>query len=251
MMSGSLRRLLSACLIAWLAVLPAQGGGFPEEDWDPHLLRMLSDGPVLIPADMEVGLLPPPGPEVTLREIDAMRDLARLREDPKTDLLIHLENHPDMDLIFYFWLHGLIPEEIAGALRPWLEVTHHDARWVVLREKARFMRARPDALAPDLAPVIDRPPHPAYPSGHSTESHFIALMIGAILPGCRERALALAADIALRREIAGVHYASDSRAGHLLALRLSDAMIGMPALQELELAARQAAATLPLACGQR
>lgn len=80
-------------------------------------------------------------------------------------------------------------------------------------------RPRPSQLMPALYPPIEMPGHPAYPSGHATQSTLMALGVTAAMPAAREKAVGhllhtLAGRIARNREIAGLHYASDSVAGH-------------------------------------
>jgi hypothetical protein len=84
-------------------------------------------------------------------------------------------------------------------------------------------RPRPSQVCPALLPPVPVPGHPSYPSGHATEAHLIEGVLNAVLKGKpQETALkydlaALANRIARNREIAGLHYHSDSRAGKKLA----------------------------------
>jgi hypothetical protein len=85
----------------------------------------------------------------------------------------------------------------------------------IMKFKAFFNRARPYEIAP-IAPSF-KVQHPAYPSGHSTQAHLIAFFLSELFPKKREFFLTTAARIAFNRELAGVHYPSDSRAGTHLA----------------------------------
>jgi membrane-associated phospholipid phosphatase len=69
---------------------------------------------------------------------------------------------------------------------------------------------------------VDCPHHAAFPSGHSTQSHLVALAMGEVTGRDDIRqALWQAADrIAENREYAGLHYASDSACGAELARQL-------------------------------
>ncbi|MGH6922022.1 MAG: hypothetical protein ACREJ0_30500, partial [Geminicoccaceae bacterium] len=61
---------------------------------------------------------------------------------------------------------------------------------------------------------------PSWPSGHSLESHMVALALKEVLPDERNMHAALegmADRIGKNREIAGVHYASDTDAGKRIA----------------------------------
>jgi membrane-associated phospholipid phosphatase len=84
-------------------------------------------------------------------------------------------------------------------------------------------RPRPSQVCPALSPPVPVPGHPSYPSGHSTEAHLIEGVLNEMFTGTAQAATmaidlaALADRIARNREIAGVHYPSDSAAGKQLA----------------------------------
>jgi acid phosphatase (class A) len=84
---------------------------------------------------------------------------------------------------------------------------------------------RPDKLDPTLTPLIDVPEHPAYPSGHSTQAHAVAFLLTALAPDQKAKFESDALRVAVNREIAGVHYPSDSAAGRLLARQIVDLML--------------------------
>ena len=92
--------------------------------------------------------------------------------------------------------------------------------------KDRYKRARPSHFCPALMPPIPTPGHSAYPSGHATQAFLMALLMRRVLSGTVPAAdlpdfvanlSALARRVARNREIAGVHYRSDSTAGDTLA----------------------------------
>jgi membrane-associated phospholipid phosphatase len=115
--------------------------------------------------------------------------------------------------------------------------------------KARFKRVRPSRLCPGLAVPFGPPEHPAFPSGHSTAAHLVALCLLQVPPiaelygvadpnnrdGPRNAPKAddlrstnppqcpllwLADRIARNRERLGFHYPSDSHAGRHIAIRI-------------------------------
>lgn len=92
----------------------------------------------------------------------------------------------------------------------------------IMHFKHKWKRPRPTQLEPRIRPVVDCPLHPAYPSGHSTQSHLIALILEKVTGRADVRdALWDAADrIAQNREYAGIHYMSDSKGGAELAKQL-------------------------------
>lgn len=95
--------------------------------------------------------------------------------------------------------------------------THTEFVGHIVRQKDLFNRVRPSLLDPALSVAIEIPGHPAYPSGHASESYFFALLFSELDPDNRESYFKDAQRIAHNREIAGLHYPSDSAAGVLLA----------------------------------
>jgi hypothetical protein len=96
---------------------------------------------------------------------------------------------------------------------------------VVLRLKALYNRVRPNQLDPTLTTVIDVPEHPAYPSGHSTQAYAAAFLFTVLAPERQAEFESDALRIAVNREIAGVHYPSDTAAGQLLARQIVDSLL--------------------------
>jgi hypothetical protein len=104
--------------------------------------------------------------------------------------------------------------------------------------KAIFNRARPSTLSPKLMPATDVPGHASFPSGHATQAYLMALMLSNVMPSAAWKAFdpstaieiidsdglstgplfRLAERIARNREILGLHWPSDSRAGKVLAI---------------------------------
>jgi membrane-associated phospholipid phosphatase len=94
-------------------------------------------------------------------------------------------------------------------------------------------RPRPSQICPALMPPIEVPGHASFPSGHATEAHLISLCLAEVMPHAvktpyignttdpdyaNSTALTrLAQRIARNREVLGLHYPSDSKAGRALA----------------------------------
>ena len=91
---------------------------------------------------------------------------------------------------------------------------------IIFAQKQKYDRVRPSFIDPTLTTVIDIPNHPAYPSGHAVQSYLIAVFLSELDPQNTERYFASAERIRKNREVAGVHYPSDSEAGVLLAQQL-------------------------------
>jgi membrane-associated phospholipid phosphatase len=132
---------------------------------------------------------------------------------------------------------GQVLPQVNRTLRNHLELLIgcilNDVDLLIFCHKAFYNRARPYQVAPGLMPMM-QPKHPAYPSGHSTQAHTIARMVGeGLLAAKKPKAAAIVRDYAMavarRREIAGVHYASDTVAGMLLADVFCDRYLDNPA----------------------
>jgi len=109
-------------------------------------------------------------------------------------------------------------------------------QFLVMHYKLKFKRPRPTSVQPGLIPWFDVPGHASCPSGHATEAMLIALMLEQILPagtiptaGAEAGPLrTLARRIARNREVAGLHFPSDTRIGHTLAARSFPLLLGCP-----------------------
>jgi hypothetical protein len=92
-------------------------------------------------------------------------------------------------------------------------------------------RPRPTQYLPALKPPVPVPGHPSYPSGHALQSALMALCVKAIEPLPKEMHPtldALAHRIARNREIAGLHFPTDSDAGRSGAKKAFDILKSLP-----------------------
>lgn len=172
---------------------------------------------------------------------------------PKTKAAIDTELDELVTLIEY--RPGVMAEAMAQLTNPWayfrgilmcnsasapythdlVEIASYIGQFQVMHYKRHFSRARPSQYSPDLLPPIDVPGHASFPSGHATESLLIALCLEKVLPAAARTPAGppppppplpfpgnsplqqMAARIARNREVLGLHFPSDSKAGRLLA----------------------------------
>jgi hypothetical protein len=111
------------------------------------------------------------------------------------------------------------------------------AKYAEMNFKHAFGVLRPHELSPQIQPMIQTPVHASFPSGHSTEAHAVAVVLGSLVntAGAAAAAAAVqrlteqlmrqAARIAINRTVAGVHYPVDSMAGQLLGLAIGNYFI--------------------------
>ena len=93
--------------------------------------------------------------------------------------------------------------------------------------KKEYNRPRPSEILPSLFPPIPFH-HPSYPSGHSLVAHLMAHCAGAVRPDMRDLLVRLADQIGRNREIAGLHFPSDTAAGIDFAEQLFERVQGIP-----------------------
>lgn len=91
---------------------------------------------------------------------------------------------------------------------------------IILHIKHKNNRVRPSYLTTKLKPCIQNPGHPSYPSGHSMQAYMIAHILSDKYPHKKAKLFLIADKIAKNREIAGVHYSSDTEYGKYLAGKL-------------------------------
>ena len=213
---------MSLGLMAILAVLSAGLAGAAEKlvfgnQWHPFYKELVSEEPKLMPSDWRkrITIAPPPDDAFTREEVAAIVALKPLRGQYQAQIDKQIKDvaHPFIDSL-------VLNTEQAAALRAFWEKLLPDVARVTMHFKAKFDRARPRQYSKEIAPSIAPPGHPAYPSGHSTDSHTLALLLAEAWPEKKTQLLSIATQIAVNREIGGVHYRSDTSAGYLLAQQI-------------------------------
>jgi hypothetical protein len=170
---------------------------------------------------------PRPGSASTTTDVDWEIDqLIRAATDERADALGEIAAQDAEFRSDFLALLAATPRS-----HPWTYRLMHIAGLVgtlmVMHFKEAQKRRRPSQVCPALRPPIPVPGHAAYPSGHATQAHLIARCVGECIKqgmsdqtaaGDIQAALtALAKRIARNREIAGLHYVSDTWAGEQLA----------------------------------
>jgi hypothetical protein len=146
-------------------------------------------------------------------EITDMIELMRIdRERYLAEILFQHDNAPT------YW-QGLLG--LTRGSKPLVELALQTAKRIgeipTTYFKWQFDRPRPSSVCPGLMPAFGPPSHPAFPSGHSTQAWLMTFTLSVVAPEYKDQLEWLAERVALNRERAGLHYASDSRAGKFLA----------------------------------
>jgi len=192
---------------------------YPSSAWNQEYKKYLEKEPNWLDADWKdkIHLSKPPELTETAAEIDDMLILVPSRKQAQTAINAELE-------IKGIWAGFL--EVVAEsshydiALGLFMDTVFDDATRAVFYFKNHFNRARPYHYYPQLNPTIPPPGHPSYPSGHATQAYTLAFALSEVFPQLRVKFEKVAYQLSRHREIGGVHYASDSAAGKLLAIQL-------------------------------
>lgn len=199
------------------------------QTWSPHYLQWAETA-----ADIpEITL--PDAPENT--SISTRKELALLHSHQKTRTEKNIEEIlQEINIQDAFFgqktLAALIDESHRPNTFSLINVVIQFESPQIMKQKKIHDRVRPSWLDPTLKPVIAVPPHPAYPSGHATQAYLRALLLSELDPKNHRVYQQAAKRIAHNREIAGLHYPSDSKAGALLAKQLFKQLMKNPAFVE-------------------
>ncbi len=224
----------------------AAGGTYSDDikyelkDWGQELLDIYERAPKALSKDLVLDIKPFPtnSSGETATELLAMK---KFEADERTPQQVEkiLQEHSLMPLYQVFSANKLYDFDAHPETNALLGVVDADVSYFILREKMKFQRARPTQLMPQLTTVIKVPSHSAYPSGHAGQSYAAALVLGEVDPAHKAQYLRLAIDVAHRREIAGLHYPSDSDAGRDVAKQVVKALFENADIQKRVEAAKK------------
>jgi len=141
-----------------------------------------------------------------LIELKSQRDIVTIQE-------INIENDPNFLNTVIAGLN-MSQEEKEFVYRIYTEIVNP----TTVGLKLYFNRVRPSFCNPDIEPIIEIPNHPSYPSGHAIQHYFMAYYL--YYRHNNKDYFEKANIIAKNREIAGVHFESDSKYGKLIAFDL-------------------------------
>lgn len=185
---------------------------YPSDSWEAEKYRWLCISQFVADPAFTQFKLPPPSQSDARAEIAEIKKHFGLRaarigaiEAQSTDVV-----SPFQAAVPFTRLHHKNTYELATMLKEL-------GRYLVMYYKDKFNRVRPHHVDPSVDEVIAVPGHPAYPSGHTLQSHLIAHGLSSLFPKAKTELFAAAWEISFNREVAGVHYRSDTLAGISLA----------------------------------
>lgn len=199
---------------------------YPYAKWATHLTYILDKGPQYLDKDIVIEIPEPPANDSlqTLYELYYLKRIAKLRTEKNVEDI----KFQNKTLIVMGAVDGTYP-----VTREFIMKTFPDVSYFILREKRKFQRPRPTQLDEQLTTVLPIPKHASYPSGHSGQSFWGAYVLGKLDPAHKQKYYDYSYNIAQNREIAGVHYPSDSLAGQLMAPQLFEMFMEIPELKDL------------------
>lgn len=208
---------------------------FPVADWVPEFRKFLAQDLKFLPDDWlrTIGIK---GPDLKKLEFEGKQLLLdkALRPGRLASIKSQAESLQGMAAGILALMKANEPVELAHPMTSkLLNAANEDLMHVIFYFKSRFNAARPSAYLPDVAPMFAKPDplfpgHPGYPSGHAAQSWMLASVYGTLFSKLRPALEQLAIDIAFNREVAGVHFQSDSEAGRELATKVFDLLMQNP-----------------------
>lgn len=189
------------------------------QTWDSSLEPLRYENPKIIDRAEFLIQIPPPSSNLSFETQEELKQLHSFVTERNPETIARIESERKLAGAYFNELtYG---EIVSTTTRPmtsyFIQQSLHELSFLLMKFKAEHDRVRPSYLDSSLEPLFEVPNHPAYPSGHATESYFVALMMSELDPENREAYRESAFRIAHGREIAGVHYPSDSDAGRNLA----------------------------------
>ncbi|MFS8051643.1 phosphatase PAP2 family protein [Rhizobium sp. BR 317] len=168
-----------------------------------------------------------PTEKVFLGQLQLVANYADLRADRVTEILAQR----DGPTAFLASVAYMAPNRARWTLEL-LGAVFRLAQFVEFRMKHALACRRPMEYSPQIQPMILTPEHGSLPSGHSTESFAMAIVLVQLLRASPNpvyeqdiyavQLLRQAARVAVNRQVAGVHFPVDSAAGALLGLTLGE-----------------------------
>ncbi len=149
---------------------------------------------------------------------DEITQLVTAASDERADALADILSQSDEFISYFLNMMTARPGAYPYTTKV-LGIASLVGTFVAMYFKNLYSRPRPSQLCPALLPPIEVPGHASFPSGHSTQAHLMALCMNDVLNGLPQQNTmiddlwTLADCIARNREIAGLHYPSDTAAG--------------------------------------
>ncbi|HVU28217.1 MAG TPA: phosphatase PAP2 family protein [Verrucomicrobiae bacterium] len=178
-------------------------------------------------------LAPPPLPDSPEQKYDLAEVEAVCHDAPSNDITAALIENKGVSLSYF---KPIIGDDLFSGKLPkteaFLKRVHKDAGAIVNNCKDYWKRPRPYVVDPGLIPEGKLQKSFSYPSGHSTESMTLALVLAELFPDKRDALIAEARTIGWHRVEIARHYPTDIYAGRVLAQAIVREMKNNPDFQK-------------------
>lgn len=212
------------------AKLPSLAGAqFPRRAWDGSLYAqtVLAEFAALDWRAKAV-LQPPPTGDALVADIAALAEKSLERAARATEILQQADN------VNAYWASLLMATPTSRpATWDMIAAANTVAHMVAMHFKRIYARPRPVQVYPALLPLMLTPPHPSYPNAHALESGVIAECLGRAVPFLLKPLKIVAARVGENREVAGLHFPSDTAASASLVPILADLLETCPLYREI------------------
>ncbi len=184
--------------------------------WDSELYKLINT--IDLENSIEVITLPDPPTNSSYETNNELLELHALVAERSPEKINEIMNEVNATSTLFgpFSYQYIINSLTHSYTKELLERSLINLQPIIITFKKKFDRVRPSYLDPSLTTVIPVPNHPSYPSGHATQWYFLAKIMSDVDPKHSKEYMDSAYSIARNREIAGLHYPSDSEAGRLL-----------------------------------
>ena len=212
---------------------------FLDSDWEEYYVSFQQAGPKYLEKDFETGIDAPAANNsiATAADINSLLFFKEDRDDENLSVINVENNIPHiLDLLEDRKVFSFEDFPKTGTF---LKETEQDLNYFIFRDKLKFSRVRPSTLSDQIEPVIENPAHASYPSGHGAQSYYTALVLSDINPVKRDIYIKAAKEISHRREIAGIHFPTDTAAGYRLAENVYEALMQKQEVKKLFLEAKK------------
>jgi acid phosphatase (class A) len=208
----------------FLLILAAQLAGCSA-----HVAQQHSALPYLShPVNYYAGSIPPapqPGSDADKADFAALRDWQAKRTSQQC---AQAKAQAEATYDEFFGDISPFPSPLPDAVKEFVKTIYVEDDAIIGPIKSMYKRPRPFRRDAALDPCLGRIDGLAYPSGHSTQAHMVALILSDLVPQRRDEFMARADAAALNRVIGGVHHPSDIAAGAKLAKFMYDEMKTRP-----------------------
>jgi hypothetical protein len=224
--SYQIRRMLDADRIN------PQVAEFQDRSWGPDFLSLfyLVDFAKAAWQDLKVSAENEPPPPASEREQQELATLLKMYAEERAALMPDIIAQDTGFPEHFVHLLGMTEKTHPKTFLV-LKIAAWCGQTAMVYFKKQKKRLRPSQIMPALFPPVDFL-HPSWPSGHSLVSHLMARCAAAVRPEMGGVLRGLADQIGRNREVAGLHFASDTNAGIELADKLFDDIImRIPSIQ--------------------